>query len=179
MILDTEKMYKFKESTQKEHPGFTDSVDCLQVDKLEANLETYSKYLEEILFELKYNSEIKELSNVAANLKKPYTDKINFFKGKNRELSKFIDDGVADAAALRKAMVEYTKLGAREAFKRDQDSELKSAKEDLNESKAGYNDAKKAVEMKIKYINILILEKDPAQCDLSGGMSNGQEKEES
>lgn len=171
MILDTGLAFGFKEKTRKDDQVFTDSVDRLQVEDLEKNLERYAKYLEEIIFELKYNEKIKEASVAAALLKKPYTDKINFYKGKTRELNKFIDDGVADKIALKSALVEYNKLTARETFKRDQDPALKIAKDILADLKAGFNNSKKSVEIKIKYINILILELDPEQ-----GFENDQDR---
>ena len=163
MILDQDKTFDFKEKVGKDFPNFINSVDHLQVKELDANLESYAKYLEEILYELKYNPKIVEAAAIVAKLNKPYNTKINFFKGKTRELNKFIDDGIADAVALKKALVDYNKLTQRETFKRDQDEELKAAKDDLTDLRAGYNDGKRAVQAKIKYINILILEKDPEQ----------------
>lgn len=165
MILEhDEKIDNFKEKVAKEFPTFTGSVDHMQVPDLESNLEMYAKYLEETLFELKHNPKIKEGAAAVAVLRKPYNDKINFFKGKTRELNKFIDDGVADAKALRAALVEYNKKTIRVTIARDQDEELRAAAEDLADLKAGFNDGKKALDMKIKYINILILEKDPEQA---------------
>ena len=175
MILDTDKTYDFKQKVGKEFPNFVNSVDHLQVKELDANLESYTKYLEEILYELKYNPKIVEAAALVSSLRKPYTTKISFFKGKTRELNKFIDDGIADAGTLKKALVDYSKLAQREVFKRDQDSALNDAKDDLNDLKSGFSDGKKAVESKIKYINILILEKDPEQG--FEGVENGKEEE--
>jgi len=160
MMLDTFKANIFKEKTQKDYPEFTNSVDCLQVDKLNKNLETYAKYLEEILFELKYNDKIKAAALLSSGLNKPYTDRISFLKSKTKELNKFIDDGVAEKQPLIAALLEYNKLTNREMFKRDNDSALSDAKEALSELKAGFSDSKKALDIKIKYLNILILEKE-------------------
>ena len=163
MILDQDKTFDFKQKVGNDFPNFVNSVDHLQINELDANLESYAKYLEEILYELKYNPKIVEGAALVTKLNKPYNTKINFYKGKTRELNKFIDDGIADKVALKKALVDYNKMALREEFKRDQDEELKTAKSDLTELRAGFNDGKRAVTAKIKYINILILEKDPEQ----------------
>jgi len=164
MILEiSSKIQTFKDKVTKDFPTFVNSVDSLQVKELESNLERYAKYLEEILFELKYNEKIKEAAELVSVLSKPYTTKISFYKGKTRELNKFIDDGIANQKSLMSALVEYSKLTEREKFKRDQDPKLDVAKTELNDLKSGFNDGKKAVEAKIKYINILILEKEPIE----------------
>ena len=163
MILDEDKTFDFKAKVGKDYPNFINSVDHLQLKDLDANLEQYAKYLEEILYELKYNPKIVAAAAIVAQLRKPYTTRINFFKGKTRELNKFIDDGVADKVALNKALVDYNKLTQREIFKRDQDEDLKIAKDELTTLRGGFSDGKRAVEAKIKYLNILILEKDPEQ----------------
>ena len=165
MILEhDDKIRDFKDKVQNDFPTFTNSVDHLQIKELEENLERYAKYHEEILFELKHNAKIKEAAAAVAVKRKPYTDKINFYKGKTRELNKFIDDGVADPVALKLALVEYNKKQVREEIARDQDEELKALKDDLTDLRAGFNEGKRAVLAKIKYINILILEKDPEQA---------------
>lgn len=161
------------QKVEKDFPSFVNAVNHLQVKELEANLESYAKYLEEILFQLKYNPKIQEAADLVAKLNKPYSTKISFYKSKTKELNKFIDDGVADPIALRKALVEYNKMTMRETLKRDQDPALKAAKDDLADIRAGFNDGKRAVMDKIKYINILILDKEPEQ-----GFETAEEKAE-
>ena len=155
---DPNPNYEIKKKAQKDHPTFTEAMDPLPLGELEKNLILYSKYREETLEAAKIDQRLMEVKEEILAASKPYDDKIKEYKGALNKLKKFIDKEISKSQ-LEQAMLEYTKLLAREERSKTADQELRSLKELSGELSKPYSEALGALKIKISYLNALVEEK--------------------
>lgn len=99
MSKDNEKELIIKTKAQKEHPAFTDSVDGLPVDKLEANLLTLAKYREETEMAKKKDQGLEKAKAEVQELQAPYNDALKALKIKMAYLAILIEERKVDGKA--------------------------------------------------------------------------------
>lgn len=155
---DPNPNYEIKKKAQKDHPTFTEAMDPLSLSEIEKNLILYAKYREETLDASKVDKRLQEVKEEISVASKPYDDKIKEYKGALNKLKKFIDKDISKTQ-LEQAMLEYTKLLAREERSKNADRELKSLKELSGELAKPYSEALGALKIKIAYLNALVEEK--------------------
>lgn len=148
-----------------EHPNdkygfdaFYQAVVGLGVDNLRQNMLMYQKHLQETNHALKNNQEILKAAEQVRNLEKPYKDAIKENLDKIKQLKRFVDDSIC-VEDLEKQIVIHTMRAERQKIKMSMDHEVNDAKNELKELKGPFNDAKKNLDIKIAYLNILIEEK--------------------
>src|SRR5690606_17696478 len=138
--------------------AFYDSVQGLDVDNLRQNVLMYSKYLQETMAAQKASKEISEAENTLKAAKQPFVDKIKEHKDKIKQLKRFVDDKVC-IEALEEQMVVHTSACEDQKIKMDDDAGVRDSQDILKELKGPFSDAKKVLDLKIAYLNILISEK--------------------
>jgi len=152
-----DKIRNAVEGTKSDHHAFYQSVIGLSPSDLDKNLLMYQKHLQETEHAMKTHPEILKAAALVTKLEKPYKDKIKEYKDKIKQLKRFVDDSIC-VEDLDKQIVINTKNSENEKIKMSRDPEVIDAKLELKELRGPFNDAKKALDIKIAYINILIEE---------------------
>jgi hypothetical protein len=155
----SEKVDKIKKNIMEKHAAFYDAVYGLSVPDLKKNILTYSKYLQEVIFTIKTNKEIKAAESALSSAKKPYQDKIKELNEKIKQLKGFVDDSIC-VPDLENQMIINSMEVEEQKIKMDNCPKVRNAKANLDEIKGPFTDAKKTHEIKISYLNILISEKE-------------------
>lgn len=151
---------KVKKAVEKEggdYEVFYQSVIGLGIDDLNKNILTYQKHLQETMAAMKIHPEILKVEALVKKYEKPYRDKIKACKDKIKSLKKLVDDSIC-VPDLEAQMVIQTSNAENEKIKMSMDVQVIDTKKELNELKGPFNDAKKALDIKIAYLNILVQE---------------------
>ena len=153
------KVDKVKQKIKKEHEVFASTLEPLNVEDLKKNILIYTKYLQETLYMLKNNKDLKEAELELKKAKNPFSSKIKENKDKIKQLKSFVDDSVC-VEDLELQMIKYAMDAEDQAIKMDESDSVKNAKDAVEMIKGPLNDAKSVLGLKISFINILINEKE-------------------
>ena len=153
------KVENIKKKIEKEHSAFQDCVIGLSVKELKDNILLYTKYMQETMHAIATNPDVKEAEQKLALAKKPYSDKIKESKDKIKQLKSFIDKSIC-VSDLENQIIIYAMEQEEQKLKMDNCPEVAAAKDELDQVKGPLTDAKKVLQLKISYLNILIDEKE-------------------
>lgn len=153
------KVEKIKAKIEKDHEAFYDSVIGLSTEDLRKNILLYTKYLQETIVVLKTKKEIKDAEARLREAKKPFQTKIKDYKEKIAQLKSFVDKSIC-VDDLENQMVYYAMAAEEQKFRMENCPHVQAAKDDLQEVKGPLTDAKKVLELKISFLNILIGEQE-------------------
>lgn len=151
---------KFEGDRAEDHYRvFHDSVKAMAVDDLKKNILLYTKYLQETMKAISTKLEIKETEDKLKEAKKPYTDTIKESKDKIKQLKSFVDDSIC-VEDLESQIIIHAMEVEEQKIRMSNCSIVQDAKDDLDMVKGPMTDAKRVLELKISYLNILISEKE-------------------
>lgn len=155
----TEIKTKFEGDRAEDHCRvFKDSVIALGEDDLKKNILIYTKYLQETLKKIATEPAIKEAEAKLKLAKKPFTDAIKEAKDKIKQLKSFVDESIC-VEDLENQMIIHAMSCEEQKIRMPECPIVQDAKDELDQVKGPMTDAKKVLELKIAYLNILISEK--------------------
>lgn len=96
MNTDNSKEMAMKTKAQKEYPEFTDGVDSLSREELEANMLQLAKYREETEMAKKKDEGLERAREMVKELQGPYNDALKALKIKMAYLALLIQERKTD-----------------------------------------------------------------------------------
>lgn len=96
MNTDNSKELAMKTKAQKEYPEFTDGVDSLNSEQLEANMLQLAKYREETEMAKKKDEGLERAKEMVKELQAPYNDALKALKIKMAYLALLIQERKSD-----------------------------------------------------------------------------------